>query len=61
MCLLKFPCAKLQKRIKKYELRNKKFSLFAHITYNVSILERFRDFCRETAEELFLVEGLVEE
>ena len=37
MCLLRFPCAKLQKRIKKYELRNNIFFLFAHIIYNVSI------------------------
>ena len=44
MCLLKFPCAKLQKRIKKYELRNNIFFLFAHIIYNVSIWSGSRAF-----------------
>ena len=44
MCFLKIPCAKLQKRIKKYELRNKKFSLFAYIIYNVSISSGSRTF-----------------
>ena len=54
MCLLKFPCAKLQKRIKKYELQNNIFSLFAHIIYNVSISNGSGTFAARLPRNFFL-------